>query len=213
MFLIITPALNFTFELGFLNGILIAGSTQATRFTAARQLGEIAKSHPQDLASLLKKVILFWGFISSISTTIIIYSGLHASFLCWINLLTVSLYEQVSHYLRSKNWDTRVAAAHAIGAIVQTVKHTSVSELIDCVGLKISEAGLSGTIQDVLAMPDFQSAFKRSVFVFRVSTSCKCTMRVVYWLMLHFLYNSFDISNVLDFGALLASGGQVIHLF
>jgi hypothetical protein len=37
---------------------LIAGSTQATRFTAARQIGDIAKSHPQDLTSLLKKVLL-----------------------------------------------------------------------------------------------------------------------------------------------------------
>ncbi|XP_023528568.1 TATA-binding protein-associated factor BTAF1 [Cucurbita pepo subsp. pepo] len=120
--------------------LLDTGSTQATRFTAARQLGEIAKSHPQDLTSLLKKV---------------------------------------SQYLRSKNWDTRVAAAHAIGAIAQNVKHTSVSELIDCVGLKISEAGLSGTIEDVLAMPDLQSAFK-----------------------------SFDMNNVLEFGALVASGGQ-----
>lgn len=120
--------------------LLDTGSTQATRFTAARQLGEIAKSHPQDLTSLLKKV---------------------------------------SQYLRSKNWDTRVAAAHAIGAIAQNVKHTSVSELIDCVGLKISEAGLSGSIEDVLAMPDVQSAFR-----------------------------SFDVNNVLEFGALVASGGQ-----
>ena len=57
--LIVVFPLNFTFELGFfLNGIPIAGSTQATRFTAARQLGEIAKSHPQDLTSLLKKVII-----------------------------------------------------------------------------------------------------------------------------------------------------------
>lgn len=36
----------------------LAGSTQATRFAAARQIGDIAKSHPQDLTSLLKKVIL-----------------------------------------------------------------------------------------------------------------------------------------------------------
>lgn len=34
----------------------LAGSTQATRFAAARQIGDIAKSHPQDLNSLLKKV-------------------------------------------------------------------------------------------------------------------------------------------------------------
>lgn len=34
----------------------LAGSTQATRFAAARQIGEIAKSHPQELNVLLKKV-------------------------------------------------------------------------------------------------------------------------------------------------------------
>lgn len=33
-----------------------AGSTQVTRLTAARQIGDIAKTHPQDLNSLLKKV-------------------------------------------------------------------------------------------------------------------------------------------------------------
>ncbi|XP_030442616.1 TATA-binding protein-associated factor BTAF1-like [Syzygium oleosum] len=69
--------------------LLDTGSTQSTRFAAARQIGDIAKSHPRDLASLLKKV---------------------------------------AQYLRSKNWDTRVAAAHAIGAIAQNVKHTSVNE-------------------------------------------------------------------------------------
>lgn len=93
--------------------------------------------------------------------------------------LTVSLCKQVSQYLRSKNWDTRVAAAHAIGAIAQNVKHTSVSELIDCVGLKISEAGLSVSIKDVLTISDVQSAFKRFFFAFRVSNLCRCIMSVV----------------------------------
>ncbi|KAI6702967.1 hypothetical protein NL676_012103 [Syzygium grande] len=35
--------------------LLDTGSTQSTRFAAARQIGDIAKSHPRDLASLLKK--------------------------------------------------------------------------------------------------------------------------------------------------------------
>lgn len=103
-------------------------------------------------------------------------------FITFNQSLTVSLCKQVSQYLRSKNWDTRVAAAHAIGAIAQNVKHTSVSELIDCVGLKISEAGLSGSIEDVLAMPDVQSAFRRFFFVSRVSNLCRCIMSVVYLL-------------------------------
>lgn len=48
----------------FFNPTLIAGSTQATRFTAARQIGDIAKSHPQDLSSLLKKVLLISTIVS-----------------------------------------------------------------------------------------------------------------------------------------------------
>ncbi|CAG7905695.1 unnamed protein product, partial [Brassica rapa] len=36
--------------------LLDTGSTQTTRLTAARQIGDIAKSHPQDLSSLLRKV-------------------------------------------------------------------------------------------------------------------------------------------------------------
>ncbi|KAF5188357.1 Tata-binding protein-associated factor btaf1, partial [Thalictrum thalictroides] len=35
--------------------LLDTGSTQATRFAAANQIGDIAKSHPQDLHSLIKK--------------------------------------------------------------------------------------------------------------------------------------------------------------
>ncbi|KAF3963659.1 hypothetical protein ACB098_12G153000 [Castanea mollissima] len=125
--------------------LLDAGSTQATRFTAARQIGDIAKSHPQDLASLLKKV---------------------------------------SQYLHSKNWDTRVAAAHAIGAIAQNVKHTSLAELFACVENKMLEAGISGDVEYVLTWPFFNSKILGSSF------------------------KSFDINKVLEFGALLASGGQ-----
>ncbi|CAL5439643.1 unnamed protein product [Camellia sinensis] len=126
--------------------LLDTGSTQATRFTAARQIGDIAKSHPQDLSSLLSKV---------------------------------------SQYLRSKNWDTRVAAAHAIGAIAGNVKHTTLTELYSCVETKMSEAGISGIVEDVVAWPNFDSKIV-------VSRS----------------FRSFDINKVLEFGALLASGGQ-----
>ncbi|KAK6243614.1 hypothetical protein QUC31_010023 [Theobroma cacao] len=126
--------------------LLDTGSTQATRFTAARQIGDIAKSHPQDLNSLLKKV---------------------------------------SQYLRSKNWDTRVAAAHAIGAIAQNVKHTSLADLLSSVGAKMTEAGISGTIEDMVASPDLHSKIVSGVS-----------------------FRSFDINKVLEFGALMASGGQ-----
>ncbi|KAF3440568.1 hypothetical protein FNV43_RR18852 [Rhamnella rubrinervis] len=125
--------------------LLDTGSTQSTRFTAARQIGDIAKSHPLDLTSLLKKV---------------------------------------SHYLRSKNWDTRVAAAHAIGAIAENVKHTSLSEVLSCAKSKLSEAGISGGVEDVIAQPDFHS-------------NIACTS-----------FRSFNINKVLEFGALLASRGQ-----
>ncbi|KAI4324095.1 hypothetical protein L6164_023659 [Bauhinia variegata] len=125
--------------------LLDTGSTQATRLTAARQIGDIAKSHPHDLNGLLKKV---------------------------------------SQFLRSKNWDTRVAAAHAIGAIAENVKHSSLAELFSSVELQMSEAGMSGSHEDLLAWPYFGSNITGNSF------------------------RSFDINKVLEFGALLASGGQ-----
>ncbi|KAG4966687.1 hypothetical protein JHK87_032338 [Glycine soja] len=125
--------------------LLDTGSNQATRLTAARQIGDIAKSHPQDLTSLLKKV---------------------------------------SQYLRSKNWDTRVAAAHAIGSIAENVKHISLTELFACVVSKMSENGISCSIEDLCAWPYLQSKVTGSSF------------------------RSFDMNKVLEFGALLASGGQ-----
>ncbi|KAJ0079688.1 hypothetical protein Patl1_23604 [Pistacia atlantica] len=150
-----------------LTEILIAGSTQGTRFTAARQIGDIAKSHPQDLSSLLRKTC--YHFIE----------------------LMMDLYDDafshvaVSQYLRSKNWDTRVAAAHAIGAIAQNIKHTSMTELFASVESKMCEAGISGIVEDVVAWPNFHSKIVTSVS-----------------------FRSYDINKVLEFGALLASGGQ-----
>ncbi|EFJ06187.1 hypothetical protein SELMODRAFT_186944 [Selaginella moellendorffii] len=64
--------------------LLDTGSTSATRLTAAKQIGEIAKQHPTELQALLKRV---------------------------------------GHFLRSKSWETRVAAAHAIGSIAENVSH------------------------------------------------------------------------------------------
>lgn len=126
--------------------LLDNGSSQATRFTAARQIGEIAKSHPQDLNPLLRKV---------------------------------------SHYLHSKNWDTRVAAAHAIGAIAENVKHATLAELFACVEPKILEAGINIRVEDLVAWRNFHPNFMAGAS-----------------------FQSFDINNVLEFGALLASGGQ-----
>ncbi|KAH0884940.1 hypothetical protein HID58_061036 [Brassica napus] len=131
--------------------LLDTGSTQTTRLTAARQIGDIAKSHPQDLSSLLRKVL---------------------------------------HYLRSKKWDTRVAAAHAIGAIVLNVKHISLSELLNSLGTKLGEAGLSGNVDEVVASGNLQSKLQANA-----------------------PFRSFEMNKVLEFGALLASGGQVILSF
>ncbi|CBI40030.3 unnamed protein product, partial [Vitis vinifera] len=138
--------------------LLDTGSTQATRLTAARQIGDIAKSHPQDLNSLLRKEASRYSLLKS---------------------------STVSQYLRSKNWDTRVAAAHAIGAIAENVKHSSLSELFACVGKRMSEAGISGEVEDVVAWPDYHPK-----------------------IMAGSPFRSFDINKVLEFGALLASGGQ-----
>ncbi|KAJ6975055.1 hypothetical protein NC653_031023 [Populus alba x Populus x berolinensis] len=91
----------------------------------------------------------------------------------------------VSQNLHSKNWDTRVAAAHAIGAIAQNVKHTSLTELFASVETKMSEIGVSGHVEDLVACPNFHSQI--------ISNG---------------LFRSFDMNKVLEFGALLASGGQ-----
>ncbi|RVW77231.1 TATA-binding protein-associated factor BTAF1 [Vitis vinifera] len=79
----------------------------------------------------------------------------------------------------------RVAAAHAIGAIAENVKHSSLSELFACVGKRMSEAGISGEVEDVVAWPDYHPK-----------------------IMAGSPFRSFDINKVLEFGALLASGGQ-----
>lgn len=56
---------------------------------------------------------------------------------------------QVSQYLHSRKWDTRVAAARAVGAIAENVKHSSLIELAGCVDARLSEAAISATFDDV----------------------------------------------------------------
>ncbi|KZF22155.1 transcriptional accessory protein [Xylona heveae TC161] len=62
------------------SSLLETGSTQLIRNTAAQQLADVQKQHPDELFNLLTKVV---------------------------------------PYLRSKSWDTRIAAAKAIGGIVE----------------------------------------------------------------------------------------------
>ncbi|KAH9321118.1 hypothetical protein KI387_015757, partial [Taxus chinensis] len=124
------------------------GTTQTTRLTAARQIGEIAKLHPQDLSTLLKKV---------------------------------------SQYLRSKKWDTRVAAAQAIGAIAENVKSASVNEIRADAESELLKLGSTENVKD-LTIVSWNSASNSSTLL---------------------SFGSFDINKVLEFGApLLASGGQ-----
>ncbi|XP_057544192.1 TATA-binding protein-associated factor BTAF1 [Amaranthus tricolor] len=115
--------------------LLDTGSTQQTRFAAARQIGGIAKSHPQELNPLLRKV---------------------------------------SQYLRSRNWDTRVAAAKAIGSIAENSRKISIDELVDIARKKIG-LDLCRQLRNEASISSFRS---------------------------------FDINKVLEFGVLLASGGQ-----
>ncbi|XP_076915615.1 TATA-binding protein-associated factor BTAF1-like [Bidens hawaiensis] len=130
--------------------LLETGSTQATRFTAARQIGEIAKLHPQDLSSLLRKV---------------------------------------SQYLHSKNWDTRVAAAHAIGAIAGCFKHLSMTDLFNLVETKMKEACINCSVEEVVFWPTSPP---------KISASTS--------------FQRFELSKVLGHGALLASRGQEYDL-
>ncbi|KAK5279346.1 TATA-binding protein-associated factor mot1, partial [Cryomyces antarcticus] len=63
--------------------LLETGSTQLIRNTAAQQLADVQKSHPEELFNLLTRVV---------------------------------------PYLRSKSWDTRIAAAKALGGIVENAE-------------------------------------------------------------------------------------------
>ncbi|KAF2455864.1 SNF2 family DNA-dependent ATPase domain-containing protein [Lineolata rhizophorae] len=63
--------------------LLETGSTQLIRNTAAQQLADVQKQHPDELFNLLTRVI---------------------------------------PYLRSKSWDTRIAAAKAVGGIVENAE-------------------------------------------------------------------------------------------
>ncbi|CAK8575706.1 unnamed protein product [Lathyrus sativus] len=124
---------------------LETGSTQATRLTTARQIGEIVKLHPQDLTSLLKKV---------------------------------------SQYLRSKKMGYKSCSCSCNWSISENVKHISLNELIASVVTKMSESGISCSVDDLCAWPYLKAKITGSSF------------------------RSFDMNKVLEFGALLASGGQ-----
>ena len=85
--------------------------------------------------------------------------------ICHIDFKNLFYYDvQVSQYLRSKKWDTRVAAAHAIGSIADNVKHISLNELIASVVTKMSESGISCSVDDLCAWPYLQAKITGSSF-------------------------------------------------
>ena len=72
--------------------LLETGSTQLIRNTAAQQLADVQKNHPDELFNLLTRVV---------------------------------------PYLRSPSWDTRTAAAKAIGGIVEHAEKYDPNATID----------------------------------------------------------------------------------
>ncbi|KAG6551134.1 hypothetical protein Mapa_007369 [Marchantia paleacea] len=97
------------------------------------------------------------------------------------------LLRRVRQFLRSKSWDTRVAAAQAIGAIAENVSHPTVKEIISKAEAEFAALGhpLNFSVYlDLCALGTSQSSNSLT-------------------------FSSFDIQRVLEYGAsLLASGGQ-----
>ncbi|KXL46401.1 hypothetical protein M433DRAFT_153688 [Acidomyces richmondensis BFW] len=90
--------------------LLETGSTQLIRNTAAQQLADVQKNHPDELFNLLTRVV---------------------------------------PYLRSPSWDTRAAAAKAIGGIVEHADrydpNASLDEVKgDCNGARVAGGGKDG---------------------------------------------------------------------
>ena len=72
------------------------------------------------------------------------------SYLDWNSFVCVHQV-QVSPYLRSRNWDSRVAAAQAIGAIAESVKHASLSEVFSLMEEEMATCGFSDHTKDIAA--------------------------------------------------------------
>ncbi|CAM6099985.1 unnamed protein product [Calypogeia fissa] len=97
------------------------------------------------------------------------------------------LLRRVRQFLRSKNWDTRVAAAQAIGAIAENVKHATVTELFAKAEADLAKVGFVLNLSHLLEL------------------GCTGASQTATSLT----FSSFDIHRVLEFGAsLVASAGQ-----
>ena len=95
--------LKHTYRLDRLVSLLETGSTTLIRSTAAQQLADIQKKHPDDLFNLLTRVV---------------------------------------PYLKSKSWDTRIAAAKAIGGIVENAPRFDPNEDEVDVKVRIDDNGV-----------------------------------------------------------------------
>ncbi|KAJ7534695.1 hypothetical protein O6H91_13G105700 [Diphasiastrum complanatum] len=97
-----------------------------------------------------------------------------------------SLLKRVRQFLRSKNWDTRVAAAQAIGAIAENVSHVTVQDLLASAVAELKMLGDSVNLETFLLESDEAVPQSGSL-----------------------AFSRFDVQRVLEYGApLLASGGQ-----
>lgn len=75
--------------------------------------------------------------------------------------------------MRSKNWDTRVAAAHAVGSIAENVKHATLKELSEWIEKELSAVGVNDDVKEKMMVEwsnyDFSSAtaltFRRSLTI------------------------------------------------
>ncbi|KAM9325875.1 LOW QUALITY PROTEIN: TATA-binding protein-associated factor 172 [Gastrophryne carolinensis] len=97
--------------------LLDTGTTPVTRKAAAQQLGEVVKLHPHELSNLLAKVRPSAGGIITLALSPAGFMVYHFFFFFFFFLYCVL----VLIYLRSPNWDTRIAAGQAIEAIVKNV--------------------------------------------------------------------------------------------
>ena len=123
--------------------LIEAGSTPAARNEAARQIGEIASHHPNQLPNLLRRVrphahrrdhpaLIPHTYFSSAPRS---RPGLTTVPIPHLSSL------QIRGFLKNKQWETRVAAAKAVSFICEGIHHATVADI----------AGLEGVSPEVAA--------------------------------------------------------------
>ena len=98
------------------------GSTPATRRAAGEQVANIVKAHPGQLPSIVRKVNL-----TSLCQYLLFCHMIPVCAQCC--LCFGSRRAQVRHGLRSKHWDTRVAAGECLGLIAEHCEHHTAADL------------------------------------------------------------------------------------